>query len=159
MIWPYLAMLSISNSRLLPKEYSFKLFPLLFTIAKNSLAHHQENDFFTPLSMFLKNVMQEAMLSISSWNILKTCIRGLIPNQMNQNLLLVGGWPCWLLFTISPERHCSISVVNKPWLPGQRNNYRSTGTQPYGFVYLLSVAASAIRTELSSCDKFMVCKV
>lgn len=90
---------------------------------------------------FLKMWCKRPWLPISSWNILKTCIRGLIPNQMNQNLLLVGGWPCWLLFTISPERHCSVSVVNKPWLPGQRNNYRSTGTQPYGFVYLLSVAA------------------
>lgn len=48
-------------SRWLPKEYSLKLSPLLFTIAKSTLAHLEENDFLISLSMFLKNVMPEAM--------------------------------------------------------------------------------------------------
>lgn len=48
-------------SRLLQKEYSLKLSPLLFTIAKSPLAHLNENDFLIPLSMFLKNVMPESM--------------------------------------------------------------------------------------------------
>lgn len=104
-------------SRLLQKEYSLKLSPLLFTIAKSPLAHLNENDFLIPLSMFLKNVMPESMALHFKLEHFKNMGAHSKPNE--SECLLVGRWPHWLLFIINPESHCSPSLVSNKWPPGQ----------------------------------------
>lgn len=84
-------MFNICNSRSLPKEYSLKLFPLLFTIAKSPQAHLKENDFLIPLSMFLKNVMPEAMAFDFKLEHFKNTYQGPHSKPNESESLLVGG--------------------------------------------------------------------